>query len=142
MEPNLAILLDRFVRRIHLSLSAKAAEFDTYKIGAGGAIFLLTLDEMGTVPLSRLTAHMMRDKSQMTRLVRTMERKGLIVRSPSETDARVTYVALTKAGHSVVRVHLDAVSETIDEMMAPFDETESAAFRELLARAVSLPKHV
>ena len=88
MEPILAILLDRFVRRIHLSLSAKAAEFDTYKIGAGGAIFLLTLDEMGTVPLSRLTAHMMRDKSQMTRLVRTMERKGLIVRSPSETDAR------------------------------------------------------
>ena len=136
-QPNLAILLDRFVRRMHLSLSAKAAVFDTEKVGPGGAIFLLTLDEMGTVPLHALTERLMRDKSQMTRLVRSLERKGLIARHACADDARVTLISLTDAGRGVVVTHLDAVAETLDDLLAPLSASESTQFRELLTRAVA-----
>ncbi|MEM8850595.1 MAG: MarR family transcriptional regulator [Pseudomonadota bacterium] len=136
-DTNLAILLDRFVRRLHLALHQKAPDFDTEKVGPGGAILLLTLAEMGETPMHALTKRLLRDKSQMTRAVRPLEQKGLIRREQSQKDCRINMIALTDKGQQVVDTHQRVVAETIDEILSPLSDTDQEKLRTLLQRAVS-----
>ena len=56
-----------------------------------------------------------RDKTSMTRLVNTMEKKSLIARIPSKEDKRINLIHLTKNGekmfHETQPVLVDLISE-------------------------------
>jgi len=136
-DTELALLIDGFMRRIHFGLQAKAHEFDTAKVGPGGGIVLLTLAEMGCPGLNELTSRVARDKSQMTRTVRALEAKGLVMRKPSPHDARVTLVCLTEAGEDVVSSMQHAVADTIEDILAPITSTDRTVLKDLLRRALS-----
>ncbi|MGX9357466.1 MarR family winged helix-turn-helix transcriptional regulator [Roseobacteraceae bacterium S113] len=138
-DTDLALLIDRFMRRIHFGLQSKSASFDTEKVGPGGGIILLTLGEMGCPSLHALTRQVARDKSQMTRSIRTLETKGLVARKPSPDDARATLVFLTPAGENVVATLKEVVSETIGEILAPISPSEEEVLRGLLERALGAP---
>ncbi|MEM7597185.1 MAG: MarR family transcriptional regulator [Pseudomonadota bacterium] len=124
------------MRRIHFGLQSKAHAFDTEKVGPGGGIVLLTLSDMGTPGLQELTRRVARDKSQMTRTVRSLEAKGLVERQPSPKDARVTLIRLTPDGEAVVKTLQQVVAETIGEILAPITEGEEAALKSMLERAL------
>lgn len=134
-DTHLAILLDRFMRRLHMALRRKAPGFDTERIGPGGALVLLTIEETGTIPLNQLTDCLVRDKSQMTRTVRALEGKGLVARRQCPTDSRVSLIALTEAGRAVVETHQREIAETIDETIGPLSEAERRVFQAVLERA-------
>lgn len=136
-DTDLALLIDRFMRRIHFGLQAKAHEFDRSKVGPGGGIVLLTLAEMGRPELHALTHRVARDKSQMTRTIRSLETKGLVVRETSDRDARVSLVSLTSAGEQVVRDLQDAVAETIGSILEPISKSEEQTLKALLQRALN-----
>ncbi|MGD1925450.1 MAG: MarR family winged helix-turn-helix transcriptional regulator [Paracoccaceae bacterium] len=138
---ELALLIDRFMRRIHFSLQSKAHVFDTSKVGPGGGIVLLTLAEMGRPGLQELTKRVARDKSQMTRTIRSLETKGLVMREASEHDARVTLVSLTEAGEQVVEDLQHAVADTIGEILGVVSGPEKEALKSLLERALSDDAH-
>ena len=123
-DTELALLLDRFMRRIHFGLQSKAHSFDKAKVGPGGGIILMTLAEMERPPLHELTTRVARDNSQMTRSIRALEEKGLVERSPSPDDARVTLIALTDAGDRVVRELQEAVVETISDILNPISASD------------------
>ena len=133
---ELALLIDRFMRRIHFGLQSKAPAFDTEKVGPGGGIVLLTLSDMGSPSLHDLTKQVARDKSQMTRTIRSLETKGLVKRKPSPDDARVTFVSLTQTGEQVVETLKHVVSETINEILSPISKSEEQILRDLLERAL------
>lgn len=133
---ELALLMDRFMRRVHYGLQAKASGFDRENVGQGGGIILLTIADMGSPGLNELTKRVARDKSQMTRTIRALEGKGLIVRKPSPDDARVTLVSLTAAGGVVVGQIQVAVAETIDEILDPISSTDKAQLKALLQQAL------
>ena len=99
---DIARLVDRFMRRIHASLNAKASEFDRHRIGPNGGIILLTLAEIEPARIQELVRRMSRDKSQMTRGVQALESKGLIERRAFPDDARVCLLALTPEGRATV----------------------------------------
>lgn len=134
---ELALLIDRFMRRIHFGLQSKAHLFDTERVGPGGGIILLTLAEMGCPGLHELTTRVARDKSQMTRTIRSLEKKGLVARKTSPQDARVTLVCLTDAGEEVVRALQQAVAETIGDILAPISKSEEDVLKALLQRALA-----
>ncbi|MEM8553914.1 MAG: MarR family transcriptional regulator, partial [Pseudomonadota bacterium] len=136
-DHNLAILLDRFVRRVHVSLHRKAMEFDTAKVGPGGAILLLTLDEIGTVSMQDLARSLVRDKSQMTRAVHALEVKGMVTRQQSEDDNRVTLVSITDKGRGLVQAHQEALTGTLDHALKPLSDQEQSEFHRLLLKAVT-----
>ncbi|MEL7215201.1 MAG: MarR family transcriptional regulator [Pseudomonadota bacterium] len=138
-DTDLALLIDRLMRHIHFGLQAKSAEFDTARVGPGGGIILLTLADMGTPALSELTRRLARDKSQMTRAIRGLEEKGLLERSPSPEDGRVTRVALTAEGRDVVSGLHHAVAETIHDVLGPVSAEERATLQGILARALTPP---
>ena len=133
---ELALLIDRFMRRIHFGLQSKAPAFDKERVGPGGGIVLLTLSDMGCPSLHDLTKQVARDKSQMTRTIRSLETKGLVERNPSPDDARVTFVSLTQTGEQVVETLKKVVSETINEILSPISKSEEQILRDLLERAL------
>lgn len=133
---ELALLIDRFMRRIHFGLQSKAHSFDKEKVGPGGGIVLLALADMDCPSLHELTKQVARDKSQMTRTIRSLETKGLVERTQSSDDARVTHVALTHAGERVVEALKEVVSETINEILSPISTSEELVLRNLLERAL------
>lgn len=136
-DTQLAIHLDRLVRRIHVDLSARAKEFDTARVGPGGVILLLTLDEIGTAPLNALAQRLVRDKSQLTREVASLERKGMVTRAPCPTDARVTLLSLTASGHDMVALHQSELAKTLDDVLSALNAAEKATLSALIAAATS-----
>lgn len=135
-DTDLALLIDRLMRRIHVTLHAKAPEFDTERVGPAGGMVLLTLAEHDGAPLSELTRLVGRDKSQMTRMMAGLERKGLITRAVCEADARVTRVALTQAGRQTVTGLQAAVTQAVDQVLAPLPTGDRAALQAIMTRAL------
>lgn len=135
-DPSLALLMDRFTRRVHLALQAQAGDFDTYSVGPGGGMLLMLLDEVGPVTMQDLAKQMVRDKSQMTRMIASMDRKGLTTRSPGTQDSRQIIVALTPEGARFVQTLRMVVSDTIDGILAPLPAQDRTHLRQLLAQAL------
>ena len=92
---------------------------------------------MGRPSMNELTNRVARDKSQMTRTIKSFEAKGLIERETSPDDARVSVVFLDDAGEAVVRGLQTAVAETITEILTPISDTEEMALKGLLERVLT-----
>ncbi|MEM8631935.1 MAG: MarR family transcriptional regulator [Pseudomonadota bacterium] len=136
-DTELALLIDRLMRRIHFGLQSKAQEFDEFQVGPGGGIVLLTLAEMEQPALSELTRRVARDKSQMTRTMRSLENKELVARKACPEDARVTRVLLTPKGERAVADLQNAVAETIAEILLPISKDGEETLKSLLRRVLS-----
>ncbi len=135
-DVEFALLIDRFMRRIHAAMQTKAQEFDAEKVGPGGGIVLLTLAELDFTSMQELTARVARDKSQMTRTVRQLDNKGLVQRRPSAEDARVCLVSLTPRGLTVVEEIKKALAETINEILTPITSQQKDTLKNLLNSAL------
>ncbi|MEO1550778.1 MAG: MarR family transcriptional regulator [Pseudomonadota bacterium] len=133
-DTELALLIDRLMRRIHNGLQASAHSFDRKGVGPGGGIILMTLADHGGMRLSDLTTQVSRDKSQMTRAIRVLEGKGLVARVPCETDGRVSRVSLTDAGHEVVAELTEAVAGVVGNLLTPLSAGEQRTLKDLLRR--------
>ena len=135
-DTELALLVDRFMRRIHSGLQKRAPDFDREAVGPGGAILMMTLADTGRISLNELTKRVARDKSQMTRMIRSLERKGLVHREMSPDDGRVSLIFLTPKGSEVVGELKQTVAEVIGEILGPISEREQKTLQSLLARVV------
>ena len=133
---ELALLVDRFMRRIHISLQGKASVFDTENVGPAGGMLLLTLSDMGHPEMHELTERFARDKSQMTRVVRALETKGLVKRQISDRDQRANTISLTSEGHQFVNKLKHVIAETVDDIVEPLNKTEKDQFERLLKRII------
>ncbi|MBO6675520.1 MAG: winged helix-turn-helix transcriptional regulator [Rhizobiales bacterium] len=129
-----AQLTDRFMRRIHAQLGARAGQFDNHKVGPSGGILLLTLADMAPVKMHALVNAMQRDKSQMTRAVQGLEAKGLIERRDDPDDARVSVLDLTPLGQKAVLCIQEAVAQVLAEILTPLSADEQETLRALLRR--------
>jgi len=133
---NLALLIDRFMRRIHAALQAKASNFDPEGLGPGGGMILLALAEEEGIGMMDLARRVARDKSQMTRVIRAIEAKGLITRRGCPTDARASRVFLTEKGRETVTRFEAALTEAIDEILEPVSDADKAVLESVLKRAL------
>ncbi len=133
-DTEIARSLDRLMRRIHAGLNATASEFDTHDVGPAGGILLLTLAELEPTQSKTLVDAMQRDKSQLTRSLNVLERKGLIERTDDPADGRATLLALTKDGQEVTRRLTEAVADVLDGLLAPLSDAERQRFKDILAK--------
>lgn len=133
-DVQIAQLVDRLMRRIHAGLHARAPEFDTERLGPGGSMILLTLADVEPVAMNDLSRRMARDKSQMTRVLKSLEGKGMILREISRDDGRVCLVRLSDRGRKMVGVLQDVLAETVGQVLTPMSEDERDTFIGLLSR--------
>ena len=135
-DTDLALMFDRFMRSIHFGLQQKAGDFDRKSVGPGGGMLLMTLADAGQVSQNELSRRMVRDKSQMTRMIQGLEGKGLVRRENSTSDGRVVMVSLTAEGEQVVEELLEAVADVIGDLLAPISANETQLLKQLLSRIV------
>jgi len=72
----------------------------------------------------------------VTGIINRLVKDRLVVRTSNAKDRRATHVALTKRGHEKFAEMAAIHEEWIDEILAGFNERESAVLIELLARVV------
>ncbi len=131
---EIAYLVDRFMRRIAAGLHNRAVEVDTDRVGPLGGMILLTLADIEPAPIHRLVDQMGRDKSQMTRLIKTLEGKGMIERRGSADDRRVSVLQLTEKGRGFVTEIKKILSDVIDGILAPVPADERQGLIEALRK--------
>ena len=94
----------------------------------------MCVSELQPISMHALTAHLARDKSQMTRVVASLEHKGLVERRRSETDGRVTVIALTEAGSAQVGAFERVLTDVVEGLLDGWSPDEVTAFARLIAK--------
>lgn len=94
----------------------------------------------GRLTMKELAGSVLLSKSGITRLVDRMTDAGLVQREICETDKRMVYAALTKAGrrvlHRALPGHVDAVKRSYSNHLTDTEARAiSEAFRRILERA-------
>ncbi|MEO1109520.1 MAG: MarR family transcriptional regulator [Pseudomonadota bacterium] len=135
-DTDLALLIDRLMRKIHSGLQERAPGFDREAVGPGGGIVLMTLADAGRISMNELTKRVARDKSQMTRMVRSLEAKGLVRREVAPDDGRVSLIFLTPKGSEIVGELMQTVAEVVGEILEPISKSERKTLQSLLAQVV------
>jgi DNA-binding MarR family transcriptional regulator len=92
---------------------------------------LWSRDGRSQAELARTTG---RDRPGVTRLVDTLERRGLVVREPSPEDRRRYRVVLTPEGRSLHHLLFPVVDDVMARALAGIPEAERQAARRILRR--------
>lgn len=131
---EVAYLVDRFMRRIVAGLHSKALQVDTERVGPLGGMVLLTLADIQPAPIHQLVEQVGRDKSQMTRLIKSLEEKGMIERLPCPEDGRVSLLKMTEKGQSFVVSIKEILSSVVDVVLEPISESERRGLIDVLRK--------
>lgn len=70
-----------------------------------------------SVQASQIMTAMHIDKSYLSRLLKKLEKEGLISKTPSEDDARASLISLTEKGLKVFKTLNKASDDQIDELI-------------------------
>ncbi len=95
---------------------------------------LATLAECGCQPVGELSHGVSINISTLSRLLGRMQKKGLIVRCRSGSDARTVLVSLTKKGSEMAASLLPDALALEDRAAADFSPDELSLLRQLLTR--------
>ena len=131
---DIAQLTDQLMRRIHSDLNSKAESFDQHGVGPVGGMLLFTIRDLEPTPIHNLCTALARDKSQVTRLLNTLENKGLIERRPSPKDARSSEVTLTQLGQDATQGLQVALAETLGGITSGLTDEQRDQFKFLLTK--------
>ncbi|MFY0651522.1 MAG: MarR family transcriptional regulator [Cyclobacteriaceae bacterium] len=76
-------------------------------------ILLRVLTKNDGQPQQNLAFITDRDKTSLTRLINTMEKKGLVVRKQSEQDKRINKIFITKEGFEVMKKAIPIIQKAV-----------------------------
>jgi DNA-binding MarR family transcriptional regulator len=88
----------------------------------------------GELPQSELSRMMDVTSGNLSRLLDSLEKEGLIARRSNPQDKRFTFIALTPAGQDLCARLMPEVGAMASQMLEGFTSTEKHTFLELLGR--------
>jgi len=134
-EAQLVLSLINVTGKVHRRLGGALSAH-----GLGVSEFLV-LSQLESAPNQTMRRVDLADKvgltaSGVTRLLNPMEKIGLVQKSASSGDARVSLVALTTAGSRILEEGGVAVNDAAQSLLGPLDTARQKDLRELV-RALS-----
>jgi MarR family 2-MHQ and catechol resistance regulon transcriptional repressor len=109
-----------------------AAELEREGISAAGFSALVVLTTAGgSLELKTLRRRLGWSKPNATEVTATLEERGLVTRSRSESDRRVVALELTPAGRRVVERLFPAHAERVTHAFGALDEGEKRSLTEI-----------
>ncbi len=87
--------------------------------------------------INELSALLGLDKSSVSGLVDRAQRRGVVVRRPSQSDRRSVRVSLTDDGRSLVEAVAVAVEADLQELLEPLAAAERRTLTTLLSRVLT-----
>lgn len=98
-------------------------------------LILRTLFETGEIPQRDLVARLSRDKSQIARLIKDLEAKGLVKRRLSPNDGRVYLVQAVEHVRKTVERFVANEKRLVDKITQDLTHEEAAVLKTALAKA-------
>lgn len=133
-SPKIAHELDRVMRKIDAQMHRRMPAVDVGRVGPMGGLLLMQLESIEPCSIQALASAMGRDNSQLTRLIRNLENKGLMARKPSAKDGRETLVSLTPDGQKFLQSAKRTLSTVVDEVLVDLNSEERTVLLSLLSR--------
>lgn len=96
-----------------------------------GFVLLTINDEHGT-PVTRIAPRMGMEPNSLSRLLKSLERRGMITRRKSDTDKRKVYICLTDEGRKMRDVALEIVFKMEEAIKRDIPEDKLRAFFEVM----------
>lgn len=87
-------------------------------------IMLRMLSQNDGQPQNNLADLTNRDKTSLTRLITTMEKKGLVMRIASDADRRINNIFITPKGKDVLATAIPVIKKAIDVIETGLTENE------------------
>ncbi|MEM9709147.1 MAG: MarR family transcriptional regulator [Pseudomonadota bacterium] len=137
---RLAQALDRIVRRLNGRMIHVMPAVDRLKLGPLGGMVLLSIADLEPCSIQSLCSQLGRDNSQMTRVLRGLEDKGVIRRQSDPEDRRSSLISLTELGQDLVAEMRLAMSAVVDELASAISAGERADLADLLERLAEAGK--
>ncbi|MEM9432282.1 MAG: MarR family transcriptional regulator [Pseudomonadota bacterium] len=131
---SLAHELDRVMRKIDAQMHKSMPSVDTGRIGPMGVLLLMQLEGLQPCNIQVLATAMGRDNSQLTRLTRDLEAKGVLKREASADDRRATLLSLTDDGHRFLSEAKSVLSAVVGEVATGLTGKEVDTLIELLRK--------
>ena len=79
----------------------------------------------------------MRDaRSPLSRMIQSLEAKGLVLKEVSPDDGRVSMIPLTPEGSQIVQELMQTVADVINQILQPDGDSEKQQRKSLLQRAI------
>ncbi|MEL7540652.1 MAG: MarR family winged helix-turn-helix transcriptional regulator [Pseudomonadota bacterium] len=135
-DATLALQIDRLMRRFHSDMHPRAQKVDTEKVGPIGGMILFVISENSPVTAGEIGALIGRDKSQISRIISMLIRKGLVEKSADEADARRAKLRLSNTGELQVATFHGALVETMKNVLSDLNREERAQFSALLGKVL------
>jgi len=110
------------------------AELQPYDLTAPQWVPLLVISKGRADTVAGCAREIGVDTGAMTRMLDRLEAKGFVVRNRSAEDRRVVNVALTKAGHEIVKLIPPTICHVLNRHLRGFSEKEFETFKDLLRR--------
>lgn len=128
---RLAALLDRDMQRQFREHSLQMGDFDVVAA-------LYRSGPPYTLHPQQLTAQLLLTSGAMTYRLDSLEKRGLITRTPNPDDRRSIFVSLTGSGQATLRAALDTYMAEMKRVLHPLDDAECRVLATLL-RKILLP---
>lgn len=138
-EASLALQIDRMMRRFHSDLHPRAQSIDEEKIGPIGGMILLVISETSPITAQAISTTLGRDKSQVSRIVSLLIKKGLLETVTAQSDARRTELYLSEKGALQVAAFNGAMVEATKALLGHLSASEIDQFSDLLSKILRTP---
>lgn len=102
-----------------------------YKLSVPRFYLLKHISANPGITLTQLSGLMLTDKSNITRLIQSIEAEGLVTRQQHESDGRALSLNLTEAGHRLLAEAFTAHANFTHERFAPLQEQANTLLADL-----------
>jgi len=133
MEKLMMPWIGKTMKHIDMFIATKMAEHGV-NLTRQQVILMKILFHDGPLPQHDLAFLTDRDKTSLTRLLSTMEKKNLVARIVSPEDKRVNMVHLTKNGVKVLNETAPILLEVIMKMQEGISEAEQQTVIEVMKK--------
>lgn len=125
------MLLAHTGQRLHHQIEAKGGFGD---LTTSQFYSLMVLDDLGSLPLSKISEHIRRSPGNMTLVIDNLEKEELVERQRSTEDRRVIMIAITEQGRERIGKAKKSHRVAIEKEMAVLTEEEIEQLRNILLK--------
>jgi DNA-binding MarR family transcriptional regulator len=125
------------IKRVRAAMSnAVDRELVQFDISHEQLTILMLIQKKGGATAAELSREISCDTSSMTRMIDRLEAKGMVIRSRSEDDRRVIWIAITESGLALANRLPELLVRITNRTLAGFTRDEVDVLKSLLRRMV------
>jgi DNA-binding MarR family transcriptional regulator len=125
--------METFIKKFFKAMDNAVKELDLPITHQDTMLIMVTFRSPG-LTIGELVESVCRDKSQITRKIKELESKNLLIRKSSETDARVSKMYLTDEA-KIIAEKLDVTrSQVLNKMLVGLDKEEASSLAMILGK--------